>query len=380
MLNGHEYVAHAARTAGLDFAKEGNCFTSISNAAGLATVAETLSEARTVGRLTQVCERWIYSACLSFVLDSEEQRQSEFRYHFSIYQVEYSQNLLFAVGGQMDRFFQALLDRARSRLDLPQVKTIFGTRRRPRYRPRQQAPRRELALERPSYDLTIFKMHFGKLTLKAYTKGERVLRFEAIADHAAALNCGRVIERFPTIVARLKAILERFLTAMHCVDRTFLPSELLDHLPTSSYVGKTRVGGVDTNKPRMRAAMAGVVALAPSPRGFTVSELAARVCAMTGLGQSDYGVRQAAYDLKKLRGKELLVRLPTSRRYYAPPAAVRSMAALLVLRDQVIKPLLAAATSSKRHRRPAHWTIIDQHYHAVHTHMLAVFTDLGIAA
>jgi len=26
------------------------------------------------------------------------------------------------------------------------------------------------------YDLTIFKLHCGKLTLKIYTKGERVLR------------------------------------------------------------------------------------------------------------------------------------------------------------------------------------------------------------
>jgi hypothetical protein len=29
----------------------------------------------------------------------------------------------------------------------------------------------------------MFKVHFGYLTLKAYTKGERVLRFEAIAHH-----------------------------------------------------------------------------------------------------------------------------------------------------------------------------------------------------
>ena len=35
-------------------------------------------------------------------------------------------------------------------------------------------------IARPAYDLTIFKIHFGLLTVKAYTKGERVLRLEAI--------------------------------------------------------------------------------------------------------------------------------------------------------------------------------------------------------
>ena len=36
ILNGHEYVACQARKAGIAFTKEGNCFTTISDAAGLA--------------------------------------------------------------------------------------------------------------------------------------------------------------------------------------------------------------------------------------------------------------------------------------------------------------------------------------------------------
>ena len=79
MLNGHEYVACQARKAGLRFTKEGNCFTTISDAAGLAKIAETLSEPRAIGRLSQLCERWIYS-CLCFALDFDEQKRSGFRY------------------------------------------------------------------------------------------------------------------------------------------------------------------------------------------------------------------------------------------------------------------------------------------------------------
>ena len=59
MLNGHEYVACQAGKAGISFTKEGNCFTHISDAAGLAKIADTLSEPQTIGRLSQVCERWI---------------------------------------------------------------------------------------------------------------------------------------------------------------------------------------------------------------------------------------------------------------------------------------------------------------------------------
>jgi hypothetical protein len=71
MLNGHEYVACQARAAGIDFSKDGNCFTAVAAPNDLARVADTLSQPATAGRLSQVCNRWIYTACLCFGLDSD---------------------------------------------------------------------------------------------------------------------------------------------------------------------------------------------------------------------------------------------------------------------------------------------------------------------
>ena len=48
-----------------------------------------------------------------------------------------------------------------------------------------------------SYDLTVFKLHCGKLTLKIYTKGERVLRIEAVVHNTRELKCGRALDKFP---------------------------------------------------------------------------------------------------------------------------------------------------------------------------------------
>ena len=139
MLNGHEYVACKARKKQIDFTKEGNCFTHTPDPAGLAKVADTLSEEETIGRLSQLCERWIYSTCLLFALDLEEQKRSEFRYQYSIYQAEYSRNLQFQTGGKMEQVFQSLIDRTRAPLDLAQVRTIFGSKKRPCRRKLQKA-------------------------------------------------------------------------------------------------------------------------------------------------------------------------------------------------------------------------------------------------
>ena len=56
---------------------------------------------------------------------------SGFRYGYSVYQVEYSRNLIFASGAQMDRVFDTVVDRTRSRLDVPELRTLFGPKQRP---------------------------------------------------------------------------------------------------------------------------------------------------------------------------------------------------------------------------------------------------------
>jgi hypothetical protein len=381
MLNGHEYVACQAAKAGIRFIKEGNCFTDISDAAGLAKIADTLSEASTIGRLSQVCERWIYSACLCFALDLEEQKRSGFRYQYSNFQLEYSRNLVFDLGGQMEQVFQTLIDRSRASLNLKTIKTILGYRHRPKYHKRKVHPAQwEVAVEKPTYDLTIFKLHCGNLTLKIYTKGERVLRIEAIAHDAAALHCGRSLERFPEIVSALKNLLKRFMNALSCIDQCFIAEETLEQLPVPVQLGKTKVGGIDFNKPRMRWVAQAVLALSPFSTGFTASQLAHQVRLLSQQSESDYGPRRAAYDLKKFRGKHLIHRIGNTAKYQPIPAGLRAMAALLLLRDKAIQPLLAAAQQLCPPRGPQNPACLDHHYQTIYTGMQGVFRELEIAA
>ena len=133
------------------------------------------------------------------------------------------------------------------------------------------------AVERPVYDLTIFRVHSGKLTLKMYSKGERVLRIGGITHNTKQLRCGKRIDRFPQITASLKGILERFLKVVRGVDVSFIDDGKLETWPLPSKVGATRVGGVDVNRPRMRSVMETVIELSIQPRGFTASDLAGKV-------------------------------------------------------------------------------------------------------
>jgi hypothetical protein len=381
ILNGHEYVACQAQAAGIPFAKEGNCFTRIDDPERLAQVADTLSQPGTVGRLGQVIDRWIYSACLCFGLDLVEQERGGFGYAYSIYQLEYSRNLLFESGAVMERAFDTVVDRTRARLDVPKLRTLFGVGQRPR-RPRAHvedlSPRQAVVIERPQWNLTLFKVHFGLLTLKGYTKGEHVLRFEAIVHNTKTLHTGRVLEKFPAIVARLAGMVDRFTSMLDCVDVSFLPEGILDQLPVGSQIGATRVGGVDLNRPRMRIALTAALILAVAPDGFTVADLAAKVRSLTGHDEHQYTVRQAAYDLRKMRGKQLVIKPSRTRRYHIPGQAARTIAALLTLREQVIAPILAGVRRPGPGRPPRTYTRIDRDYDNIRNDMRTLFHDLAI--
>lgn len=379
ILNGHEYVACTAQADGLTFTKEGNCFTRIVEPQRLAQVADTLSQPGTIGRLSQVLDRWIYTACLCFGLDLAEQERSRFRYSYSVYQVEYSRNLIFASGALMETAFEAMLDRTRTRIDVPTLRTLFGVGQRPRRTPGADlSTNQAVVIERPRWNLTLFKVHFGLLTLKGYTKGERVLRFEAIVHNTKTLHTGRVLEKFPDIVARLTGMVDRFTTMLDCVDVSFLPDGILDELPTASTIGTTRIGGIDLNKTRTRAVLAAVLALAIAPEGFTVGDLATTVRTQNGLPEEAYTTRQAAYDLRKLRAKQLVDKPGRTRRYHVPEQAARTIAALLTLREHVIVPILAGTRRPGPGRPPKTYTKIDRDYDHLREDMRTLFRDLAI--
>ena len=381
ILNGHEWVERAGRGRGLSVVKRGNCFVEGTDFGEVDRLGGLLNRESAIGRLRSVCERWIYSSCLCFGLTVAEQERSQFRYCFSVYQLELSRNLLFREGAALEEVYQKLIDRTRRPLDLEQLKTIFGTRHRPhrnltRGRTGSEVVKSVLA---PTYNLTVFKVKWGRLTLKIYDKGERVLRVEVVAHNAKDLRCGKVLERLPALLERMAGMLVRFLNTVQVAHVSFLDQGAFDRWAQPSQRGTRRLAGIDLNKARNRHVLDAVVALSTRPEGFGVSELVQAVRERTGWGPQRYSVRHAAYDLAKLRGKKL-VRLPTrSRRYQTEPSGMRTMCAYLVLREHVIKPLLAGVVA-RQGRPPKNIHPLDQHYVALRRELHRTFDALGLAA
>ena len=139
------------------------------------------------------------------------------------------------------------------------------------------------------------------------------------------------------------------------------------------------MAGIDLNKARNRHVLDAIVGLSTQPDGLTLTQLAHNVRARTGWTAKKYSTRNAAYDLSKLRGKKLVRRKDQSRRYLSDPSGVRTMCAYVLLREKVIKPLLAGVTRPIG-RPPKALSPLDRHYVNLREELNRTFDTIGLAA
>jgi len=377
MLNGHEWVERRKAVQKLSIIKEGNCFTSFSSGEALSRIADTLSIQK--GQLESVCNRWIYK-CLWFGLDKEEQERSGFRYQYSIYQVEYSRNLLFKRGTQLDQMYQNLITLSRERLDIKRLKTIFGRKYRPHNR-KQKGSGFEIRIERPDYNLTIFKIHFGKLTLKLYDKGERVLRAEVVVHNAKELKCKRSVTNFMEIVSKLRVIMNSFMDNLCYTHVSLLKDGSFEKLTNPSQKGKQRLAGVDINKRRNLAIMECVLALAIKPNGYTAKDIATLMKEKLNKKEATvYSSIKAAYDIKKLRGKGLVEKTGKSRKYKTTKRGMETIIAVLSLTQKTIPAILSSINKDVLAKNPEEMCEIDKLYINIREEIKAINQCYGIKA
>ena len=96
--------------------------------------------------------------------------------------------------------------------------------------------------------------------------------------------------------------------------------------------------------------------------------------------EGQYPTRRAAYDLAKLRGKGLVEPMEGRRRYQCRPEQLRVLCAYVVLREQVIKPVLAGVGRKQLAEPPPKMNRLDEHYWALRAEFQRTCQTLGLAA
>jgi hypothetical protein len=228
--------------------------------------------------------------------------------------------------------------------------------------------------------VTVWRVRWGSVVLKVYDKAGRVLRVEVKVLNTAGLGCGKGLGKLGEQLGCVQGMLERFLASLQAAHVAFLDAGQFERWAEPSQRGNRRLAGLDLNKARNRTVVAALSGLATRPEGFTTAEVAQAVRGRTGWEEAQYPTRRAAYDLAKVRGKGLVERVPGRRRYECRPEQLRVLCGYVVLREQVIKPVLAGLAHRELPPPPPKLSTLDQHYLTLRAELQRTCHTLGLAA
>jgi hypothetical protein len=325
-LNGHEYAKRAATAAGIGFTELDNGFAATDDPAGLQQLCDTLGP----GAIRVFCERWWARLPLPL---TDADRAGGYWWDISMRQVEVSRTAVFDAPRHARGFFEAL---CADNLDIgrpEEMQLVFGRRVRTApvggYRTR---------LLRSGDEVTL-NAYFGHSRVKSYLKCGWAFRIETVVNDTADLGVARRLEHLPEILSKARDVNRRMVDAFRVGQGCVLASPAFERVARPTLVEGRRAPALRFGDPRVMALVGALCAGLHVVSGFTNRSLRAQVATLLGV---PYSMGQMSYDLRRLRLKGLITRLPHSNTYVLTPDGQRLAIFYTKLHNRLLRPLAAA--------------------------------------
>lgn len=312
-LNGHEWAKQQLRRAGIAFQSLDNGFLSCADSARLEQLCARLGPAD----IERFFDRWLER--LPWPLTPAE-RGAGYQHQLSLRQLEVSLTQVFTRPVQGRQFFEAVI---RENLDLgrpDRVSLLFPTR----LTRRTPAPsggyqtRVVTAGVAPRLHVAFKHSH-----VKQYFKEERALRTETTINDPGDFGLRKGLTNLDPLRAAGQAVNQRLLAAERVSHDSLLGPDLLDHLQQPTVEAGQRAPALRFGDPRAMALLQALCHFALLPQGFRNRDLRPLVASLLGRDLATYSRGAMTYDLRRLRLKGLIQRLPHSTRYVVTPLGRR---------------------------------------------------------
>lgn len=329
-LNGHEWAKQQAHKRGIDFETLDNGFLACSDPVALQTVCDELGPEQIQVFLTKWQER------LPWRLTAQDQ-EAGFSYRLSIWQAEFSRTQVFADPVQGRQWFEAII---RDNLDVGRPDRIQLVFERKVTKSTPGLFRTQVIQEGVHPSLHAY---YKQTHVKQYFKEQRALRTETTINDSKDFDVNKDISNLPFLQQLGRQINRRLLDAQHVsfacslsvqsLERLVLPTVNADGQPTPAL----RLG-----QPRVMALLNALTSFAHLPQGLTNRSLRTQVADLLGLDPNHYTSVQMSYDLRRLRLKGIIWRMPDSYRYQLTTYGRQVALLLSKLHTRIFRPTFAA--------------------------------------
>ena len=325
-LNGHEWAKRQATQAGIGWTGLANGFQACDDPAGLQAICDQLGPAEIQGFF----DRWMDRLPLPL---TTADRSSGYWWELSMRQIEVSKTMVFDVPRNGRAFFEALvadnLDLGRpehmelifGRKILPSTPGVFATR-----------------VVTHGVDVTV-NVGYKHSRTKEYFKEGRALRIETVVNDPTDLGVLRRLTHLPELQAKARDVNRRLLHHEHVGQGCVLASPAFERIARPSVNDGRRAPALRFGDPRVQALAGALAITAHLIGGFSNKTLRPLIAGLLG---EPYSQARCCYDLRRLRLKGLIVRLPHSNTYVLTEDGQRFAIFYTKVHNRLLRPLMAA--------------------------------------
>ncbi|MCP4202021.1 MAG: hypothetical protein GY769_08815 [bacterium] len=288
-------------------------------------------------------ERWSHR--LPWPL-TEEDRAAGYRHQLSIWQLEVSLTQIFDRPVQGRHFFEEVI---RENLDLgrpDRVSLVFPTR----HTRATRAPKRGYCTRVITQGVNpSLHVYYKSSHLKQYFKDGRGLRSELTINNTLDFGVNKGIENLDHLADLGRQANRKLLEIERVSHHCGFSDPSLERLQKPTVEGKQRASAMRFADPRVMALLQALCGFFHIPHGFRHRDLRPRVADLLGRSLDQYTSGQMTYDLRRLRLKGIISRIPKTHRYIVTTYGLKIALFFSKVYLRILRPgwlVLAEATQS----------------------------------
>jgi hypothetical protein len=185
----------------------------------------------------------------------------------------------------------------------------------------------------------VVNANFKHSRIKQYLKDGRALRIETVINNPTDLGVLRRLEHLPELQAKARDANRRLLDTQRVGQGCLLANPAFERVAHPTVEAGRRAPALRFGDPRVMALAGALCTSLLAVTGITNRSLRARVAGLLG---TDYSSAQMSYDLRRLRMKGVIARLPHTNTYTLTSDGMRIAVFYTKLHDRLLRPLTAA--------------------------------------
>jgi hypothetical protein len=324
-INGHEYAKAQLKKRGIGFDAPDNAILACEDPQALQRICDGLTH----NKIDALLRRWLARLPHPF---TRADRRAGFLYQMSILQAEFSltQVLDRPLSGRV--FFERVI---RDNIDIGRpknVQLIFDRRI------IKSTPSRFRTRVITQGVIPSLWVDYKRSTIKQYFKQGRALRTDTTVNNTRDFRIGRLIENLPALREVGFSANRRLLHVQQLDHDPTIGQDEFDQLTRPSVIDGQRVSGLKFADPVVLSVLTVLLLFRLLPQGFSNRELRDHVAQLLACPPDEFSPGRMSYQLRRLRLKGLIRRLPRTHRYEVTERGLRAALFYTASHSAIIRP------------------------------------------